>query len=66
MVDWDSEGNLTAESIHQFGTATIDESSLHYSDQAILFANQEMKPSWIELDSIKKYLVKSYNPLDYK
>ena len=66
MVDWDSEGNLTAESIHQFGTATIDESSLHYSDQAILFANQEMKPSWIELDSIKKYLSKSYNPLDYK
>ena len=62
MVDWDRDGNLSVESIHQFGSATLDENSVHYSDQAYLFSNKEMKPSLIELDSIKKYLKTSYNP----
>ena len=62
MVDWDQNGNLSVESIHQFGSATLNESSKHYSDQAYLFSNKEMKPSWIELDSIKNYLKTSYTP----
>ena len=66
IVGWDTNGNLTAESIHQYGTATKNTLSKHYSDQAILFSNKQMKPSWIELDSIKKYLSNSYNPIDYK
>ena len=66
MVDWDTNGNLTAESIHQYGSATKNTLSKHYSDQAILFSDKQMKPSWIELDSIKKYLSNAYNPIDYK
>ena len=66
MVDWDTNGNLTAESIHQYGSATKNALSKHYSDQAILFSDKQMKPSWIELDSIKKYLSNTYNPIDYK
>ena len=62
MVDWDQDGNLSVESIHQFGSATLNQSSEHYSDQAYLFSQMKMKPSWIELDSIKKYLKSSYNP----
>ncbi len=62
MVEWDQNGKLSAESIHQFGSATLDENSPHYSDQAHLFSAMQMKPSWIELDSIKKYLKKSYKP----
>jgi penicillin amidase/acyl-homoserine-lactone acylase len=62
MVDWDQNGNLSVKSIHQFGSATLDENSKHYSDQAYLFSNKEMKPSWIELDSIKNYLKTSYTP----
>ena len=64
MVDWDENGNVTAESIHQYGSATLDKDSPHYADQAYLFSDMKMKPSFIELDSIKKYLKKSYNPLD--
>ena len=64
MVDWDENGNVTAESIHQYGSATLDKDSPHYADQAYLFSDMKMKPSFIELDSIKKYLNKSYNPLD--
>ena len=64
MVDWDENGNVTAESIHQYGSATLDKDSPHYADQAYLFSDMKMKPSFIELDSIKKYLKQSYNPLD--
>ena len=64
MVDWDENGNVTAESIHQYGSATLDKDSPHYADQAYLFSDMKMKPSFIELDSIKKYLKKSYNPMD--
>ena len=62
MVDWDKDGNLYSESIHQFGTATLDSNSMHFSDQSILFSNKEMKPVWMELDSIKNNLVRSYRP----
>ena len=62
MVEWDQNGKLSAESIHQYGSATQDTSSVHYSDQALLFSKKQMKPSWIELDSIKKYLKISYTP----
>ena len=64
MVDWDENGNVSAESIHQYGSATIDKSSPHYSDQSYLFSNMKMKPSFIVLDSIKKYTKVSYSPYD--
>ena len=63
MVDWDENGNVSAESIHQYGSATLDKNSPHYSDQSYLFSNMKMKPSFIELDSIKKYTINSYNPV---
>ena len=62
IVEWSENGNLSAESIHQFGSATLDENSKHYSDQSHLFSQMQMKPSFIELDSIKKYLKNSYKP----
>ena len=62
MVEWDENGILSAESIHQYGSATQDVLSDHYADQAHLFSDKQMKPSWVELDSIKKYLKSSYNP----
>ena len=62
IVEWSENGNLSAESIHQFGSATLDQDSKHYSDQSHLFSQMQMKPSFIELDSIKKYLKNSYKP----
>ncbi|MDC0145117.1 penicillin acylase family protein, partial [bacterium] len=62
MVEWNQNGKVSAESIHQFGSATLDETSVHYHDQAYLFSQMKMKPSWLELDSIKKYLKISYRP----
>jgi len=62
IVEWDSNGNVSAKSIHQFGTATQDTSSIHYDDQAQLFARHQMKPVWMKLEDIKLNLERSYRP----
>jgi len=62
IVEWDTEGNVFAQSIHQFGTATQDQNSIHYDDQARLFAKHKMKPVWMKLEDIKLNLEKAYQP----
>ena len=62
IVEWSPEGKVSAQSIHQFGAATLDENSRHYDDQAKLFATHQMKPVWMTLDDIKLNLEKSYHP----
>ena len=62
IVDWDENGNVNSESIHQYGSATLDSNSIHFSDQSILFSNKKMKPVWMDLDTIKNNLVRSYSP----
>tara|TARA_B100001105_G_scaffold167973_1_gene135209 strand:+ start:345 stop:2459 length:2115 start_codon:yes stop_codon:yes gene_type:complete len=42
-VEWGPDGEFNAWSIHQFGSATLDSASPHYSDQAELFHREEMK-----------------------
>ena len=58
----DTEGNVIAQRIHQFGTATQDQNSVHYDDQARLFAKHKMKPVWMKLEDIKLNLEKAYQP----
>ena len=44
FVTWDKSGTLSSESIHQFGSATLDAASPHYADQTPLFAAMKTKP----------------------
>ena len=62
IVEWDPDGNVSAQSIHQFGSATQDTNSIHYNDQAKLFAKHKMKPVWMSLEDIKLNLEKAYRP----
>ena len=62
IVEWDTEGNVSAQSIHQFGAATQDINSIHYDDQAKLFAKHKMKPVWMKIEDIKLNLEKAYHP----
>ncbi|MEX1153597.1 acylase [Parvibaculum sp.] len=62
FVEWDRQGRLTSESIHQFGTATLDESSPHYSDQAPPFAAMQTKPVRFEEEDLKDHIAESYRP----
>ena len=44
FIEWDPEGNIYSESIHQFGASTLDKDSKHFNDQAKLFSKEIMKP----------------------
>ena len=62
MIEWDTDGKVYAESIHQYGSATLDSTSVHFSDQVEMFANMKMKPSIINFNELKPYIIKSYTP----
>jgi penicillin amidase/acyl-homoserine-lactone acylase len=61
FVEW-QDGAVRSRSIHQFGSATLDESSPHYADQAPLFARHETKPVWMEEAEIRAHLEREYRP----
>ena len=52
-VEWDINGDLSTESIHQYGSATQDEESMHYSDQMNLFSEERLKMTFFKLDQLK-------------
>ena len=60
MVEWSPEGQVRAESIHQFGSAVNDEKSKFYNNQSKLFSEKKMKPVWMDLVDIKKNLHSEY------
>lgn len=43
IVDWAADGALRTRSIHQFGSATLDEGSAHFADQMPLFAAEKLR-----------------------
>lgn len=62
VVAWDAEGTVRSESIHQFGSATKDESSPHFTDQAEIFVEPGLKPVWMDEDEIRRELERKYRP----
>jgi penicillin amidase/acyl-homoserine-lactone acylase len=47
-VVWDGNKNQISESIHQYGSATIDKSSSHYDDQMQLYADEKLKNTFFD------------------
>ena len=45
-LEWDKDGNLKSESVHQYGSATQNSASPHYDDQMNLYAAEEMKDTF--------------------
>lgn len=62
FVEWDEAGRLSSRSIHQFGSATLDESSPHYADQTPLFVDMKTKPVWFTEAQLKGHVDKEYRP----
>lgn len=62
LVDWDAQGKVSSQSIHQYGSATMDEASPHYADQTPLFVARTLKPVWIDEADIRANLAKEYAP----
>jgi len=61
FVTWD-ENSVVARSIVPYGTATLDENSPHYADQAPLFAELGTKPVWFNEADIRANLESEYRP----
>ena len=62
MVEWDEDGKVHSESIHQYGSATMDETSPHYADQSPLFVARKLKPVWLDEEEIRANLEREYRP----
>ena len=62
FVEWDKNGKLTSDSIHQFGSATSNASSPHYADQTPLFAAMKTKSVLFTEDQLKGHVREDYVP----
>jgi penicillin amidase/acyl-homoserine-lactone acylase len=62
FVTWDKDGTLRSESIHQFGSATLDAASPHYADQTPLFVAKKTKPVWFTEAALSTHIEVSYRP----
>lgn len=61
-ADWDEQGDLNLKSIHQYGAATLDESSPHFNDQVSLFAKGEYKSMPMTLEDLLPKATRDYRP----
>jgi penicillin amidase/acyl-homoserine-lactone acylase len=52
VADWAADGSGIVDSIHNYGSATLDETSPHYSDQVELFSNGGYKRVAMTLDAV--------------
>ncbi|MGB3457566.1 MAG: penicillin acylase family protein [Litorimonas sp.] len=62
IADWSPDGTLRAESIHQYGSATLDEASPHYDDQVEMFSNGEFKTLAMTREAVLESAVEDYRP----
>jgi acyl-homoserine-lactone acylase len=62
FVEWDARGRLHSESIHQFGSATLDERSPHYADQTPHFVAERTKKLYLEEAELRRHLSREYRP----
>lgn len=62
FVEWDQQGKLSSDSIHQFGSATLDANSPHYADQLPLFVEMKTKPVWFTQDQLAGHVEREYQP----
>ena len=64
LVEWDAAGALTVEGVHQFGSATLDETSPHYADQAEDYALEILHDPWFSEAALQQNLLRAYRPGD--
>ena len=53
-VEWNKNKKIKSESVHQFGSATQDQNSIHYDDQMELYVNEKMKSTFFNTFHLKK------------
>ena len=59
-ADWSGARDVSIKTIHQFGSATLDAASPHYSDQAPIFAAEQWKSPPMDMPSLLKEARRDY------
>ena len=62
FVSWDKNGKQSIETIHQYGSATLDKNSKHYADQMSLFTDEKMKQAFFDDSALAANTERSYEP----
>lgn len=62
LVEWDAGGAQTAQVISPYGSATLDETSPHFADQAPLFAGEQWRDARLERADIEASATRRYRP----
>ena len=62
LVEWDKDGEVSADVIHQFGSASLDETSPHYTDQAKMFAGKKWRKALRSPIEIRNNASRIYTP----
>jgi len=62
FVSWDRDGLVSSDAIHQFGSATLDESSPHYNDQMELFVSHQERKVLFERKDLQGKIERRYQP----
>ena len=62
MVSWDAEGKQKVRGIHQFGAATLDETSPHYADQAQDYVDEVLHDPLFDAKLRAKKIQRQYRP----
>jgi len=60
--DWDENGVQTVQTVHQYGSATQDLTSVHYADQTDLFAAEAFKSPALKLEDLLEEATRDYRP----
>ena len=62
IADWAPDGTYRIDTIHQYGSATLDASSPHYADQAPIFTAEKWKQPPMTLEGVLKEAERDYRP----
>ena len=62
LVSWEADGTQKVQGIHQFGSATLDETSPHYADQAEDYVKEILHDPLFEEATLQENLVRTYAP----
>jgi len=62
FVSWDKNGLVSSEASHQYGSATLDESSPHYNDQMEMFVAHKERAVLFDRIDLEKYISNRYRP----
>ena len=62
LVEWDSQGRQSIRGTHQYGSATLNSSSPHYSDQVQDYVDEKLHDPLFAEDTREDRVLRRYSP----